>query len=454
MESASQGPAAPAEKATAELRKPHEMTVMVLTSGRMTATGRKIYEVMLHISQVRLDAMNAMPPADYMFEAPLAAMLRSSGASENDRTDAKRYLKEMRDFTVDWESTAPGDGVKWQGFSMLSEVIIELRNGENWVRWSFPPTIIAALRDPARWARLDLEVIARLSSYASIALYEICARYRDNPSGLTSRKSTTWWSDAISPTPAGTERREWRKLKNERVKKAVAEINAATDLEIELIEHKQGRAVVEVQFAIRKKKQVVVGRRAKGPVDAHLIRRGELLGIRAAKLEGLIEEFDEDLVREKVAVLESRVGNSKLSNVDNPYSYLRSLVRNHQQGDIAASDAQELDATGKDAQTAPPKPGEVPTPRLLPPEEEWVQQRRDEIRERIQALSPEQKRALIDEALSHLGRQGLLNAVVSRRAAQGDILHGMLGATVVRIYGEREYGPDWNKKAPEGDLFS
>ncbi len=83
-----------------------------------------------------------------------------------------------------------------------------------------------------------------------------------------------------------------------------------------------------------------------------------------------------------------------------------------------------------------------------------VQQRRDEIRERIQALSPEQKRALIDEALSHLGRQGLLNAVVSRRAAQGDILHGMLGATVVRIYGEREYGPDWNKKAPEGDLFS
>ena len=99
-------------------------------------------------------------------------------------------------------------------------------------------------------------------------------------------------------------------------------------------------------------------------------------------------------------------------------------------------------------------PSEVPTPRLLPPEEEWVQQRRDEIRQRIQALSPEQKRALIDEALSHLGRQGLLNAVVSRRAAQGDILHGMLGATVVRIYGEREYGPDWNKKAPEGDLFS
>jgi len=205
----------------AELRKPHEMIVMVPRSKRVTLTGRRIYNALLQVSQSRLAAMNAMPQADYMFEAPLPALLRTTGSSGEDRTAAKRYLREMRGLEVDWESTAPGDGVKWRGFSMLSEVAIEIRKGENWVSWSYPPTIMSALREPARWARIDLDVLAKLGSYAAVALYEICARYRDNPSGLTSRKPVQWWSDALSQAPAGTERREWRKFKSERVKEAV-----------------------------------------------------------------------------------------------------------------------------------------------------------------------------------------------------------------------------------------
>ena len=240
-----------------ELRKPNEMIVMIPRSKRVTLTGRRIYNALLQVSQARLRAMDTMPAADYMFEAPLPAILRTTGSNGEDRTAAKRYLKEMRGLEVDWESTAPGDGVKWRGFSMLSEVVIEVRNGENWVAWSYPPTIMAALREPKRWARLDLDVLASLGSYTAVALYEICARYRDNPGGLTSRKPVAWWADALSQAPAGTERREWRKFKNERVKPAIEEINAETDLEIELIEHKQGRAVVEAQFAVRKKKTAI-----------------------------------------------------------------------------------------------------------------------------------------------------------------------------------------------------
>lgn len=428
-----------------ELRKPHEMIVLMPRTKRVTLTGRRLYNALLQVAQSRLSAMTAMPAADYLFEAPLPALLRTTGSSGEDRTAAKRYLREMRGLEVDWESTAPGDGLKWRGFSMLSEVAIEVRGGENWVSWSYPPTIMAALREPARWARIDLEVLARLGTYTAVALYEICARYRDNPSGVTSRKPVAWWVDALSPGPAGTERREWRKFKSERVKDAVDEINQGSDLEIELIEHKQGRAVIEAQFAVRRKRQVLrTSPSADMPVDAHLVLRAESLGIRELKLEGLIKEFGEELVRAKIDLLERRHANQHLRSVDNAYSYLRTLLRQD------------------DAEPTPPALGPAPAAVSLPPppappatvlmlaeasaDESWLNARIAALKTELMALPAPQRRVWVDEALKEMASKGLLTAVISRRAAQGDVLHGMLGSIIVRRYAQAVHGPDWDQR--------
>lgn len=441
-----------------ELRKPHEMIVMVPRSHRVTLTGRRIYNALLQVSQARLVPMKTMPAADYMFEAPLPALLRTTGSSGEDRTAAKRYLQEMRGLMVDWESTAPGDGVKWRGFSMLSEVAIEVRNGENWVAWSFPPTIMAALREPKRWARIELDILASLGTYAAVALYEICARYRDNPSGVTSRKPVAWWADALSQAPAGTERREWRKIKHERVKPAIDEINAETDLEVELIEHKQGRAVIEAQFAVRKKR--VTLKRSPDVVDANLVLRAESLGVREPKLEGLIREFGDVAVRKQVEVLEQRAANSRLRGVDNAYSYLRSLLRN-------ASDDPEQVALQADAELAEPaattdlpaKHASLPTLATgqIPAgtsavEESWLTERRSQVKAEIQSLGPEQRQALVSAVVHDLASKGLMTAVLSRRVSQGDVMHGVLGAWVVRHYATSVYGPDWDKPPVDSRL--
>ncbi|VTU43236.1 replication initiation protein [Variovorax sp. RA8] len=427
-----------------ELRKPHEMIVMMPRSARVTLTGRRIYSALLQVAQTRLVALPAMPPADFMFEAPLAAILRTTGSSGSERTAAKKYLIEMRSLEVDWESTAPGDGVKWRGFSMLSEVALEQRRGENWVSWSYPPTIMAALREPHRWARIDLDVLAKLGSYTAVALYEICARYRENPSGVTSRKPVAWWVDALSNGP-GPERREWRKFKNERVKDAVAEINAETDLDVDLIEHKQGRVITEVQFAVRKKRQAVPARPASSePVDATLVLRAETLGIREIKLEGLIKEFGDERVRTQIDVLERRAANKTLRSVDNAFSYLRSLLRNEPQQESLL-------------ESAPAAPVEVrapaPTPSTPPAANangaagkeasNYLREQIQTIKQELAALEPAQLKRWVDQALQDLARKGALNAVISRRAAQGDVLHGMLGSAVVYAYADATYGPDW-----------
>lgn len=425
-----------------ELRKPHEMIVMVPRSARVTLTARRIYTVLLQVSQARLGSMAAMPLADFMFEAPLAAVLRTTGSDGADRTAAKRYLGEMRSLEVDWESTAPGDGVKWRGFSMLSEVALEVRRGETWVSWSFPPSIMTALREPSRWARIELDVLARLSTYAAIALYEICVRYRDNPGGVTSRKPVGWWTDALSNMPGG-DKREWRKFKNERVKEAVAEINQETDLEIELVEHRQGRVVSEVQFAVRRRAKVANPAGQEKPVDANLVLRGETLGIREIKLDGLIKEFGEEKVRDQLDTLERRAAKNSLRAVDNAYSYLRSLLRNERvpQSEVAPD---------------PAPPEMVPATPSLPvgtlAAADSAGERIRAMRKEIEALDPAQRQVWVDRALQSLASKGMLTAIVSRRASQGDVLHGLLGSMVVQTYAAATYGADWNAQAEPSPL--
>ena len=415
------------------------MIVMVPRAGRVTITGRRLYNVLLQVSQSKLVLAGEMPPADFLFEAPLAALLKSTGSNGDDRTAAKRYLSEMQDVKVDWQSTAPGDGTKWKSLNMLSQAEIELRHGENWCRWAFPPDIMGALFSPERWARIDLDVLKNLSSVPSLALYEICARYRDSPGGLTSRQTPGWWLDALSSGPAGAEKREWRKFKNERVKDAVTEINAGTDLEIELIEHKEGRAVKEVQFAVRRKQRVQRQVAEARPVDVGFVLRAATLGVPEPKLDGLIREFGLEVVQVKVDMLEKRLMNRTLAKLENPLSYLRALLRNAEPAEAAPSSNRIV----QEAVPVAPK-AELPTPVVAA--SSWKETRYAELSAELAAMSAEQRAPLVDLARAEMIARGLWTAVTSRRAAQGDVLHGPFGAVLRKVYGGAKYGPDWDRE--------
>ena len=448
---ATTAPQRPAEhpiegSSAATLRKPHEMIVMVPRAGRVTITGRRLYNVLLQVSQSKLVVAGEMPPADFLFEAPLAALLKSTGSNGDDRTAAKRYLSEMQDIKVDWQSTAPGDGTKWKSLNMLSQAEIELRHGENWCRWAFPPDIMGALFSPERWARIDLDVLKNLSSVPSLALYEICARYRDSPGGLTSRQAPAWWLDALSSGPAGGEKREWRKFKNERVKDAVAEINAGTDLEIALIEHKEGRAVKEVQFTVRRKQRVQRQVVDAPPVDVGFVLRAATLGVPESKLDGLIREFGIEAVQAKVDVLEKRLMNRTLTKLENPLSYLRALLRNADPLETAPVLTRVASEMLPEVRTAMPR---VPAAQGS----NWKEARYAQLSAELAAMTPEERALLVDLARKEMIERGLWTAVTSRRAGQGDVLHGPFGAVLRKVYGISKYGTDWDTE-PAAVLLS
>src|SRR5690349_13186123 len=173
----------------------------------LTVTGRKAYSVMLHLAQVQ--AASGGEGADGGFSVPLNSILRGFGATNSISSDAKKYIDQMVSTKVEWRPlskseqqlplTSDIEGTpdsleppqitdELRVFNLLAEVRLYKRGGENWVTWYYPPSIREELVSPSRWAQVDFNVLRQLTTYCAVALYEMCARYRDSPAGVTSRQ--------------------------------------------------------------------------------------------------------------------------------------------------------------------------------------------------------------------------------------------------------------------------
>lgn len=411
----------------------HELIVMMPAAGSgksLSLIGRRLYRVLLAVSQVELKGV--MPLADHTFEAPLHQLLSYSASGGEERSVAKKYFKEMQEFAVDWESTAPGDGVKWIGLNMLSQAKVILRNGQTWVSWAFPPEIMAMVVDPDRYAVWNLRVTSQLSTYCALALYEICARYRDNPSGVTSRKPCEWWIDALSGSaPAeGKKRREWRKFKLEKINRAVEEISSETDLEIELVEHRKGgRAVEDIQFVVRKKQKVQQLTNSV-TIDATLILQAERLGLGDKASEQLIRQYGEVLFKDKLDMLAARLQNLTLTPVNNAFAWLSGVLKNaHLGGESELQVSTQTQAKEKSLQgDAKPIPTRSNAAKVLA---------------EINQLPPTQRQIWVDLAVAELKAAKLFNAQDKKRSEEEKIMMGSFGGKVINLYATQVYGPAW-----------
>ena len=266
-----------AQKDTQEnpLKKPVNTLAIVPTkSSKITVLARKAYNVLLYIAQEQGIDQD-------VFRAPLQSILRGVDFNSNAREIVKQHLRAMVSTTVEWQSPTAGEGEAWNVAGLLAHAKVYKQSGENWVEWSFAPNIKHELLEPQRFARLRLDVISQLRRHSGVVLYEICARYRDI--GLTARQPWPWWRPVLTGS-ADTEdslKQEYRFFKRDVLKLAIAEVNAVTDLDVELIEHKAGRFIADIQFRVGKKHQEVLPlRHAPQPVDLSQVVRATAAGIR------------------------------------------------------------------------------------------------------------------------------------------------------------------------------
>lgn len=302
------------------LRKPVNTLAIVPKSHKITSLGRKSYNVLLHEAQEQgLDKT--------VFQAPLERIIRGIDFDSNDQALIKKHLRAMVSTTVEWQSPTTGEGSSWNVSGLLAHARLSKVRGQVWVEWSYAVNLKQELLEPTVFARLSLEIISQLRSHAGIALYEICSRYKDI--GRTSRQAWSWWRPVLSGRPESekTARLEYRIFKRDTLKPAIAEVNAVTDLDIELVEHKAGRFIDELQFLIRRKPQAQLPlRQPIEAVDLSLVARAQALGVDDGQAEALADAHGHDALRMGLDALQRRVASAYPEPLRDPYRYLKALM--------------------------------------------------------------------------------------------------------------------------------
>lgn len=375
---------------------------MVTKEGGLSAVARKIYTVLLWEAQQQMRSIGQTPDATHLFEMPIQRAVELAGSASGSRTLVQGYLKEMRKQSISWEAPGVTAGVEWADMALLSQVAFTVKHGVRHVQWAFPPDIVKALLEPKLWTLQDLQILAQLESYSAIALYDICSRYRNNPSGVTNRATPEWWVDALS---SSTKKREWRKVKNESVQSAVEEINSKTDIAVELIEHRVGRAVSEVQFAVRKKhSDVSSAEPTLVQQDSRIFAAAKWLKISESQLTALAAKYSDELLLTALTELNRRVGQG--ADVRNHLAYLKSILSPsaHPAADIASAG---LRATARESIDSLPM-------------DDGAEERSRLVQERLDAIPADKMANLLIELTDSMRTRGLLTPSIARRLRDGD----------------------------------
>lgn len=424
---------------------------MVPIVGRLSPVSRKLFNALLHRGgrefQRRLADGNPML-AEETFEARLSELVAHlPGEAADWSTNAYAHLTEMLRTEVVWESIDKNSVTTgWGAMNLLSQA--EFEKGGAWhIRWAFPPRVLTALKDPAFYTRLDLDIIGSLRTYASLALYEVCARYRTNPTGVTCSQSPEWWVEALtaravrSPSAkVGSKqvsieeqrvkpKREWRKVKSESVLDAIVEINTKTDLEIELIEKRTGKAVTEVQFAVRRKRRALI---AEEGVPPDMLAQAISLGVSASDISTLARTVrgGHDVLKAALKKLAERVGRADLEPISSAVSYLKSILA---ELDLyIAEPAAEL--------VVKPRKPTVSLERLTPAVQDAIETPDSLAKKQVESLDRAAQEHLAKLAFAHMRERGLATASISQSYAKymdGGSLVGVLLGEMARQHLKR-----------------
>lgn len=417
----------------------------------LTVTGRKAYDVMLWLAQ------RSVATPDGGYSSPVSAILKGYGSTTKASERVQRYIEQMVQTTVVWRPLAAseqgtlllegfeagaGEAVTDEArtFALLAEARLYIRGGEAWVTWYYPPSIREQLISPERWAQIELNSIARLSTYTAVALYEICARYKDSPGGLTSRHEPEFWTRVLREG-GGVKPREFRKFKNELLVPAMAEINGQTEIEIEIVEHRFQGLLQSVQFKVSRRV------RDKEPVpsaaDVTLVMRAARVGVREADLDALLLKYGAFKVTEGLDAMEAQLNDAAGNRILNRGGYLKAVLVNRFP-DAGAPPSAAV------AQTIPTPPAD-PTRERQELINAWKTYRQKQVRAEFAALPQAEQVRWIEEAAPTILQSAATTPSMRKRLADRDWESPLISRVVLDVYARVRHGVSW-KEPSDMDL--
>lgn len=222
-------------------------TATVHSSSRLTMIQKKIFNLFIYkaFPTIKDDKYHSFTVTD---------LLRSLNWSEdshiNDRL--KEALAGLTRENVKWNVLEKDRKNKWVSSACLADVSIK----GGIIEYSFGKFLRDVLHNPNIYAKIDLDIQGSLESRDSLIIWEIAMEE------LSSRKAdevcTSWieWEKMCSITSGegSSYSKTYSLYKSKVLNKAIEEINAKTDLTIQMLEQKESRRVKRIAFVVRRQR--------------------------------------------------------------------------------------------------------------------------------------------------------------------------------------------------------
>lgn len=242
------------------IHKPNELIFLKPRERqRITALTRLIYNTIILFTQWQLHG--AEIDSNRWFSCPLVDLLEVCGLlgkeGNYDYRHVKKQIREIRNFDIEWRFFDDDNRLRERGIGLIDK--FEMAHLERSIvfSWKVDDKVQELLQNPDKlFSRINLEIMSKLSSGASMSLYEICFRYFGNSfgkaEGFTPANGLDWWILALSGNPQSHP--EYKAFKRDTLVPAMKEINSEiTDISIRLEEIKKGRSVHQLRFHISPK---------------------------------------------------------------------------------------------------------------------------------------------------------------------------------------------------------
>ncbi|SFP76569.1 Initiator Replication protein [Variovorax sp. PDC80] len=326
--------------------------------GRLTLLSRRIYNALLYHSQ-------RQGVDEPVYQLPLSELIGDARFNSNNTELLKAHLRDMQATTIEWSTSGPALR-RWVSTQLLGTVTIEEqgRGRPCMVTWRYPDEIKERLVKPHQYTRVLLEISGQMRSYSAAVLYEIGARYLTSPGRLSMREDVLWWA-AVLTGRSDIKEVDYRFLKRDVISKALAEIDAlCEDFSIELIEHKRGRKIEEIQFRVVPKVQQRLGDISsadRNVFDLELVGRLIALGIKQEEAQDLYAITDEGQIRATLDHVEQRLRNAAMPELKSPAAYFKDALKKGYAGLKALPPtAGAAAAPGAPAPATPAQPAAAP----------------------------------------------------------------------------------------------
>lgn len=311
-------------------RKTNDAIGLRVREGRLTLLSRKMFNVM--VLRAQSNKLGEGAPIDTevnqkYYWMPMSEMARDASFDSKDTEVLKKHLSEMQDVKVikddekEWVSERLIASVKLINTAGINGV--EGKRGTVWLGYTFPPEVHDLVMEPRTYTKISIYYQGLMRSGASLALYEICRRYASNPSHMTNVLEFPYWYSMLTGNPVKTELQPYKYFKRDVIKPSIAEINAITDIEVELIEHRQGRKVVSLQFEVHLKSQPDLKFPPPPLIDSMLLNAIEEFGISPAEAQDLYASHDEIKIQNAIEVVKIRMASLSSPEVESPAAYFK-----------------------------------------------------------------------------------------------------------------------------------